>query len=272
MTEPPVPRYGVREATAAAGELDVHAEEIRLLGHTVLDSGLDAAAVADLRGRIDPVIAQQEQEFGGPGALARIGDADTGRAMLAYDEAFLGLATNPRLLGLVERLLGAVFLLSQQNAIVLRPQRDHGQARYHRDLPWQHFTSSRPLALNALFCADAFTAENGATRVIPASHRQEPFPSDPLVRRVERVITAPAGAFIVLDAMLFHSGGHNTTAAPRRAVNHVFVLPFMRQQVDLPAMLGGRHAEDPLLRRLLGYDSRTPASVRDWRAGRPGGS
>ena len=39
----------------------------------------------------------------------------------------------------------------------------HHQSAFHRDLPYQHFTSSRPIAINALFCADEFTNENGAT-------------------------------------------------------------------------------------------------------------
>src|SRR3546814_9885258 len=57
----------------------------------------------------------------------------------------------------------------------------YGQGLFHRDLPHQHFVSSRPLAINALFCIDAFLEANGATLVVPASHKEERFPSDGIV-------------------------------------------------------------------------------------------
>ena len=89
--------------------------------------------------------------------MARIGEANTARALLAYDEAFLALAANPQLMVLVAKMLGQNFVLSQQNSTVLEPHNSHHQTAFHRDLPYQHFTSSRPIAINALFCADEFS-------------------------------------------------------------------------------------------------------------------
>jgi ectoine hydroxylase-related dioxygenase (phytanoyl-CoA dioxygenase family) len=268
VTDRQIACYGVREFSPAVDLLDRHAEELRLVGYTVLDSGLKPEEVANLSGRIKPIIEGQEREFGGAQAMARIGEANTARALLAYDEAFLALAANPQLMVLVAKMLGQNFVLSQQNSTVLEPLNSHHQTAFHRDLPYQHFTSSRPIAINALFCADEFTNENGATRVIPGSHKYEPFPSDDVIRQLVVTVTAPAGSFIVLDAMIYHGAGENRSPHARRGVNHVFVLPFMRQQVDLPKMLGGRYADDPNLSRLLGYDYRTPESVMDWRRSR----
>jgi len=265
MVEDPVASYGVRDMSTALDMLDVHAEELRLVGYTVLDSGLSTDAIAQYRDRIGAIVHMQESEFGGKELIGQIGEANTGRALLAYDEAFLSLAANPLLIGLVQRMLGEFVILSQQNSILLEPGDKHNQAKYHRDLPYQHFTSSRPLAINALFCVDPFTIENGATKVIPGSHKYEPFPSEATVRRLERVAVAPAGSFIVLDAMVFHSAGRNRSNAIRHGVNHVFVLPFMRQQIDLPRMLNGKYADDPFLRKLLGYETQTPAGVIEWR-------
>jgi ectoine hydroxylase-related dioxygenase (phytanoyl-CoA dioxygenase family) len=260
-----IPRYGVKEATPAGSALDVHAEECRISGYTVIESGLDEAQIRAVGTAIDRVIAQQEAEFGGRATMARIGEVGIARALLADDDVFVRLLSNQNLLGLVERLLGDYFILSQQNSIVLEPNQPHNQAQFHRDLPYQHFVSSRPIAVHALFCVDPFTIENGATRVIPGSHKHEPFPADAVIPRLQHVATAPAGSFIVLDAMLFHSGGDNRTSDLRRAVNHVFTLPFVRQQIDLPSMLGDRFSNDPKLRRLLGYECQTPSSVMDYR-------
>jgi len=86
-------------------------------------------------------------------------------------------------------------VLNQQNGVINPPHSErYNQGAWHRDLPYQHFVSSRPLAINALFCLDQFTIENGATKVLPASHRQEAFPSDDFVQSQATPVTAPAGS------------------------------------------------------------------------------
>jgi ectoine hydroxylase-related dioxygenase (phytanoyl-CoA dioxygenase family) len=78
-------------------------------------------------------------------------------------------------------------------------------------------------------------------------------------------VTAEPGSCIVFDSMLCHRAGTNTSGRPRRAVNQVFSVPIIAQQISLPSMLAGRYADDPVLARLLGYDSVPAASVLDWR-------
>jgi hypothetical protein len=48
-------------------------------------------------------------------------------------------------------------------------------------------------------------------------------------------------------------------------VNHVYSVPVIAQQISLPAALEGRHADDPELARLLGYDVAPAPSDRAWR-------
>ena len=153
----------------------------------------------------------------------------------------------------------------QQNGIVNLPVGTHAQASYHRDLPYQHFVSSRPLAVSALFCIEPFRPETGATTVIPGSHRIEPFPSAEVAAALDVPVRAEPGSFIVFDSMLFHRAGVNTSGAPRRAVNHVYTVPIIAQQISLPAALNGRHADDPAVRQLLGYDTEPAHSAMDWR-------
>jgi ectoine hydroxylase-related dioxygenase (phytanoyl-CoA dioxygenase family) len=111
---------------------------------------------------------------------------------------------------------------------------------------------------------DSFTAENGATVILQGTHKIEQFPSAPVAAELERSIEAPAGSFVVVDSMVFHRAGHNTSARPRRAVNHVYGLPFIAQQISLPDVLGGRYAHDPDLARLFGYETRPAASLEAW--------
>jgi ectoine hydroxylase-related dioxygenase (phytanoyl-CoA dioxygenase family) len=175
------------------------------------------------------------------------------------------VAADPTVREVVERFLGDYIVLASQNAIINRPTDDLYQVTWHRDLQYQHFTSSRPLAVSALFCIDDFSAETGGTHLLPGSHRSEHFPSEEFVERHAAVVNAEAGSVLIFDAMVFHRAGANTSGRVRRAVNHIYTLPIFQQQISLPSALGGRFADDPRLRRLLGYEAPPAASALDWR-------
>jgi len=256
------------ERAASEGAIARLAERIRLAGYAVLPSGLAAATVEDLGSRLERVMARQADEFGGAERLADIDDAFTARCPLVYDDAFVDLAAHAELLALCRELLGEYFVLMQQNGIINPPGEHHTQVAYHRDLPYQHFVSSRPLAISALFCIDPFRVETGATTMIPGSHRVEMFPSDHVAAELDTPVTADPGSFIVFDSMVFHRAGHNRSDRPRRAVNHVFTSPIIAQQISLPDALNGRYADDPALARLFGYDVKPAPSVTAWRGRR----
>jgi ectoine hydroxylase-related dioxygenase (phytanoyl-CoA dioxygenase family) len=165
-------------------------------------------------------------------------------------------------------LIRNTFVLNQQNGVVNPPRADYEQGAWHRDLPYQHFVVSRPIAVNALYCVDEFTLENGATAVIPASHHREDFPSEPFVERHTVQISAPAGSFVLMNAMLFHRGGPNRTETPRRAVNHLYTSAFLKQQIDIPAALGGRAPERPGAADLLGFRYQMPRNVSEFLSAR----
>tara|TARA_R110002096_G_scaffold207679_1_gene394079 strand:- start:163 stop:579 length:417 start_codon:yes stop_codon:yes gene_type:complete len=131
-------------------------------------------------------------------------------------------------------------------------------------LPYQHFVSSRPLAINALFCIDEFTEFNGATNVIPCSHKSEAFPSDCYVNQHSYFVIAPAGSFIVLDCMVFHKGGFNQTNNPIRAVNHVYTIPYFKQQINIPKELGLSNDLNKSEREVLGFDYQIASSIDDF--------
>ncbi len=257
--------YGIVERGAASSDAARIAERIRLAGYAVVPDGFSSAEIADLGSRLDHVMARQVEEFGGADRLASIGDALTARCPLVYDEAFLALAAHSALLAICRELLGDYVILMQQNGVINPSGQRHTQVAYHRDLPYQHFVSSRPLGVSALFCIDPFTTETGATTLIPGSHRMEQFPSDAVAAELDTSVSAEAGSFIVFDSMVFHRAGENRSGRPRRAVNQVFTTPIIAQQISLPDALNGRYAEDPTLARLLGYEVAPARSVTAWR-------
>lgn len=257
--------HGVGRRAALRDHLDAKAEELRSAGYTLLDSGLSARELVGLRERMESIYRTQLDEVGGAQALARCNDLDVARCPLVYDEAFIDIAAHASLVALVQRLLGDNIVLLQQNGLFNRPQVQHYQTHWHRDISYQHWTSSEPIAINALLTLDDFTLENGATHVLPGSHLRAEFPSEAYVEKFATPLMAPAGTFLVLDAMLYHRAGRNRSSGERRALNHLIGRPFMAQQFDLSRMVDARHGQDPFLNRYLGFRWSPCASVADWR-------
>lgn len=262
-----VKTYGVKEFSRSTSDVDKHVEEIKLLGYTILHSVLSDSELESARQKIDRIYQMQVEEIGGERQLEIIGDIYVAMCLLAYDEFFLSMATHPKVLPVVEKFLGDYFVLLLQNGIINMPDvgNEQNPARWHRDLGYQHFISTRPLSITALFCIDDFSEEMGGTYVLPASHKTETFPSEEFVKEHERVVNARAGSVIVLDAMLYHRGGHNRSQQLRRGVNNIYTLPLIKQQINLPKMLKGKYRDDAFLSKLLGYESEPDETVIKFR-------
>jgi hypothetical protein len=262
MAPEETPTYGVLQKRNVQDELDLHIEELEYLGYTAVKSGLTAAEIGALRKSIDLNYKKQLAETA---EAAMTADTDILRCPLIYDDIFIKVATTEPLLEICKRLLGMNFVLLQQNAIINRPTTKEYQSRWHRDLPYQHFVTSKKLALNALLCVDEFTPATGGTVVLPGTHQFESFPSPKFVCKHELTMSGLPGSLLVLDAMLFHRSGYNVSAKIRRGVNHLIGRPLLVQQMDLPRLLGDRYSNDPFLRGYLGYQWNPASSVTAWR-------
>lgn len=101
------------------------------------------------------------------------------------------------------------------------PGRGAGAQGLHADRPPGRFHEVD--AITTLWMLDDFTPENGATRIVPRSHRgasavprqlAQPGTAHP----DEIVITGRRGDVLIFDAHLWHSGRENTCGARRRVV------------------------------------------------------
>ena len=257
--------YGVRERNRSNDAIGEACELLQIQGYCLLESGLREDELAGLREAFEHGLARYEERFGSRFDLGRLGETQTIRVLPMVAPKFFSLIENGPLNSILEKVFGDSVVLNQVNGLINPPASEtYSQARWHRDLPYQHYVSTRPLAINALFCLDEFTEENGATIVAPGTHKQEKFPSDRVLRAISREITAPAGSFLVLDAMMFHAGGINRSDRARRAVNHVFTIPPIRQQICLETALEGCVDVPVHLKKLLGFGGMEARTVDEW--------
>lgn len=255
--------YGVLLQDKPTSELDDVAEQVRRLGYATLDSGFSEDELAQLSDAFNQTRADYVQTWG-EARLRSANEFHTIRAPITHgDPVFMRLATNQNLTTVLNKLIVGKFILNQQNGVINPPGETYNQGAWHRDLPYQHYISSSPLAVNALFCVDDFTLENGSTFVLPASHKTVNYPSERYIQRNALQVEAKAGQYILLDCMLFHSGGFNRTDKERRAVNHVYTIPYFKQQIKIANNIDAEKLT-PSERDLLGLNYQEPLSIEQY--------
>ncbi|SDA92478.1 Phytanoyl-CoA dioxygenase (PhyH) [Pseudomonas sp. NFACC15-1] len=135
-------------------------------------------------------------------------------SMLDDDSRIQAVCRLPRLLAVAGELIGEQFFLSQVEG--REPLAGGGQQPLHRDL-----SAQRPgdIAI-ALAFFDDYGPENGATRIVPGSHRSEPdappFDFNDESRAVQ--LSGDAGDILVFDVDLVHAGSLNAIGARRRSI------------------------------------------------------
>jgi hypothetical protein len=70
-------------------------------------------------------------------------------------------------------------VLHLQNGIINMPNEEHHQSSWHRDLPYQNWTSSEPLACNVFYCLDNFNnVPKKLITMTPVANRNYPINSN----------------------------------------------------------------------------------------------
>jgi ectoine hydroxylase-related dioxygenase (phytanoyl-CoA dioxygenase family) len=139
-------------------------------------------------------------------------------------EVFRRAIVLPPVLEYVRHVLGPDIKLSSLNARSADPQSELGQP-LHVDMA--ALPDERGFwVCNTIWVLDDFTAENGATRMIPGSHTWGTRPQDVLEdpqapHPAEVLLVTPAGSLAVMNAHLWHGGTANRSDAPRLAM-HAF--------------------------------------------------
>src|SRR6202008_3555257 len=103
------------------------------------------------------------------------------------------LVDHPRVLAVLDRLLMPNYLLSALQAINIQPG-ETAQLAHHDDGFYPIPRPRAPLTAATIWAIDAFAADNGATMVIPGSHRWGQRPPDPEDHAVPVVM--PAGSCV----------------------------------------------------------------------------
>ena len=199
-----------------------------------------------LEAAVDRVWAE---ETGSQGPLHRL-------AFVGLDDAFLELVDHPASLPVVTEVLGWNVYVYHCHLDVHPPEpRTEPRWRWHQDGGRQNveLESPRPrLSVKvAFFLTDVPTAEHGALRVVPGSHR-----SDMLSREQEPpdavAVLVEAGSAVIFDRRLWHARGDNLSDRTRKALFYGYTHRWIRPRDELTVHPERLAVLTPLRRQLLG--------------------
>lgn len=166
------------------------------------------------------------------------------------------VADHPRVLALLDRLFLPNYLLSMLQVINILP--GEPAQMLHTDDGFYPIPRPRAaLGAATIWAIDDFTTENGATDIIPGSHRWGDRSPDEAEREP---VVMKAGSCVFFVGTLWHGGGANRSAAPRLAVTAQYCEPWLRPQEAFTLSMTREtvRAVSEDIRRMLGYSIHPP--------------
>ncbi len=226
-------------------------------GFLVLPGLLDAARLKALQDRIEELFVEEGTDAGAEfkqeaGARRLANCVDKGAV---FEDAVV----IPELLEAKAHILGPRFKLSSLNVRSTNPESEAEQP-LHVDMNAIADADGYWVA-NTIFMLDDFRPDNGATRIVPGSHRWGQRPqeqmADPFAPHPQQIlVTGKAGTVVICNAHTWHGGTANRSSTQRRAM-HAFYCRADKPQQQYQKQLLRPETQarlSPQMRALLALD------------------
>jgi len=232
-------------------ELGAHIERLDHDGYTIVRDAFDVGLADEFHTDLDRLERELDIRTGGNGFEGRA----TTRVynLLALGELYAHVPVHPVVLPLMHHLLGQDCLVSSLSSITIHPG-EVAQPIHADDqvipIPKPH----RAVTANSMWAITDFSEANGATRIIPGSHRND---GSPVYGQHYDSVCAemPRGSILVWDGGLWHGGGANVTTERRRGIAMNYCAGWVRQQENqqLGIPLDVVRGFSPVLQELCGF-------------------
>lgn len=231
------PVNSIEQALAALGASDdllsqAEKQSLDEQGYLLLPGFIEPGWLAQLRETFARLVEEEGAAAGGEfqqeDGATRLAD------VVNKGEVFDGTYTHPKLLAAVYYIMKHEFKLMSLNA------RDAQPGSGHQDLhaDWGKRELNEPYHIvNSVWVLDPMTKTNGATRLVPGTHRLAGRPVDYVAdlkaaHPDQILVEAPAGSVLIFNSHTWHGGTMNTDGQHRRVLHVAFTAREYPQQLD----------------------------------------
>lgn len=233
-------------------------EELQLKGFTVLNNVIQSDHLNAMQHSFDQLSHAFEANFD----EARINQNELGtlRCLISLAPAFYPLFHVEDVVKLAQAYMGK-FIYYSFNGFYTSEKFVHPTTMFHRDI--KVFSANAPLSLNLLYTLDDTTPQNGATWMVPGSHKFEHKPSESFIENNKVQVCVPAGSVLLFNSLTFHASGINHSGEKRRCIANVLRLPFMKSQFEWDSVFDDTTKVNMSqeVKTLFGFDSKPAQSL-----------
>lgn len=234
-------------------------QQLDQAGYVLLNHVLSGEDVSRLVARLDALWIEEGERAGEENYI------ETGAWRLANlmnkGDLFRPVLCHPRVLDVIQAVMGPRVRLSMMNARAVPPHSDPRQP-FHCDTQKKGKPdASGYYVCTAVWMLDDFTRANGATRLVPGTHRSGQLPKEVMAdvyatHPAEVTIEGRAGDVLVFNGHCWHTGGPNITDFPRRAILVHYVRADHPQELNQKESLSPETQQkmNPQERLILGLD------------------
>ena len=229
---------------------DAHIAKVREQGFTVVENAIEP----DLVDALNDALARLERDLAIKPATNSFEGRNTVRIynLLAHGAPFERVPVHPSVLPIVEGVLDPGCLISSLSSIAIDPG-EIAQPIHADDMVIPLEKPHVSIVCNSMWALTDFTDANGATRLVPGSHKL----GNPEYGKAYDTVPGEMakGSVLVWDGALWHGGGANRTADRRMGIAMNYCAGFIRQQENQQLGVPQAVAKGfgPRLRALMGY-------------------
>ncbi|KAK4939754.1 hypothetical protein LTR10_020038 [Elasticomyces elasticus] len=163
----------------------------------------------------------------------------------------------PRVLALNDYFLDPGYLLSAFHTITINPG-EKAQALHHDDGYIQFPRPRLPFGAAIMVALDEYTESNGATRIIPGSHKWDSLRRGSPEESIPAL--CPEGGVVYFISTLWHGGGANISDRPRQSATVQYCNPYIRPIENQILAVDPRKLDTihPRIVELMGYKHMQP--------------
>ncbi len=230
-------------------------------GYAIVEDVVDAARVRQLKSDLEVALEAETLRHGSE-------HTDHGMVLVCctYARSFVDILGDAAVMAPINHILGDGCIVYAYTSSSMPPGGSNYSARIHVDCP--RMIPGYETNAGFMILLDDFTEANGATWLLPGSHRTREAPAADFFFANARRLVASAGSVVYLNPRIWHAGGQNTTGTWRHSITVSLCRPYMKQRLDIPKMMGASNVDlagvSETSMQKMGFYAQVPESLDEY--------